>query len=120
MSKYMMATKAVLGLVAAVALANATATAPRAAKPTHQPNFVFIISDDQDLRLGSMDHLPKVRKHLVEQGTTFSKHYCTVAQCCPSRVSLLTGRAAHNTNVTDVIEPYGQCGRPQYTSERSS
>lgn len=103
-----MATKAFLGLFGAVALAGATATTdPRPARPTQQPNFIFIITDDQDLRLGSLDHQPKVRKHLIEQGTTFSKHYCTVAICCPSRVSLLTGRAAHNTNVTDVKEPYG-------------
>lgn len=100
-----MATKLVLSLAGAIALASATATAP---KPTHQPNFIFIITDDQDVRMGSLDHQPKVRKHLIEQGTTFSKHYCTISICCPSRVSLLTGRAAHNTNVTAVGGPYGQ------------
>jgi N-acetylglucosamine-6-sulfatase len=75
--------------------------------PKPQPNFIFIITDDQDLRLGSLDYQPLVKKHFVEQGLTFEKHYCTVSQCCPSRVSLLTGRAAHNTNVTDVVAPYG-------------
>ncbi|KAI8629350.1 arylsulfatase precursor [Xylariaceae sp. FL1651] len=71
------------------------------------PNFIFIITDDQDLHLNSLDYQPAVQRYFAEQGTFFSKHYCTVALCCPSRVSLLTGRAAHNTNVTNVSPPYG-------------
>lgn len=72
-----------------------------------KPNFVFIITDDQDLHLSSLDYMPLVQKHLGEQGTFYKRHYCTIAICCPSRVSLLTGKAAHNTNVTDVAPPYG-------------
>ncbi|ETS83504.1 hypothetical protein PFICI_05380 [Pestalotiopsis fici W106-1] len=72
-----------------------------------KPNFVFIMTDDQDLHLSSLDHMPLVQKYLADEGTIFNKHFCTVSLCCPSRVSLLTGRAAHNTNVTDVSLPYG-------------
>ncbi|ORY55835.1 arylsulfatase precursor [Pseudomassariella vexata] len=72
-----------------------------------KPNFVFIMTDDQDLHLSSLDYQPLIKKHLTDEGTTFNKHYCTVSLCCPSRVSLLTGKAAHNTNVTDVALPYG-------------
>ncbi|KAI1339645.1 arylsulfatase precursor [Xylariaceae sp. FL0016] len=82
---------------------------------TTKPNFIFIITDDQDLHLGSLDYQPAVKKHFAEQGTFFSKHFCTIAICCPSRVSLLTGRAAHNTNVTDVSAPYG--GYTKFISE---
>ncbi|KAK8077180.1 arylsulfatase precursor [Apiospora saccharicola] len=85
------------------------------AKAKTKPNFIFIITDDQDLRLGSLEYQPMVQKHLADQGTTFSKHHCTISICCPSRVSLLTGRAAHNTNVTDVAMPYG--GYPKFASE---
>lgn len=67
-----------------------------------KPNFIFIMTDDQDLHLNSLDYQPAVQKQFVQKGTWFKKHFCTVALCCPSRVSLLTGRAAHNTNVTDV------------------
>jgi hypothetical protein len=72
-----------------------------------KPNFVFIITDDQDLHLNSLAYQPSVQKHFAEEGTWLKKHYCTIAICCPSRVSFLTGKAAHNTNVTDVVAPYG-------------
>lgn len=79
-----------------------------ATKHVSKPNFVFIITDDQDLLLDSVKHQPSLQKHFAQEGTWFKKHYCTIALCCPSRVSLLTGKAAHNTNVTDVAAPYGK------------
>ncbi|KAF2704668.1 Arylsulphatase [Pleomassaria siparia CBS 279.74] len=80
-----------------------------------RPNVVFILTDDQDLHMQSLDYLPLIKKHLLDQGTFYRKHFCTVAICCPSRVSLLTGKAAHNTNVTDVNPPYG--GYPKFVSQ---
>jgi hypothetical protein len=71
------------------------------------PNVVFILTDDQDLHMNSLDYLPYVKKHLLDKGTFYKKHFCTTALCCPSRVTLWTGKAAHNTNVTDVNPPYG-------------
>jgi arylsulfatase A-like enzyme len=73
-----------------------------------KPNIVFIITDDQDLHLRSLDYLPYIKKHLIDQGLLYKRHYCTTALCCPSRVSLWTGKQAHNTNVTDVSPPYGK------------
>lgn len=75
---------------------------------SRRPNIVFILTDDQDLHMNSLDYLPHINKHLTEQGTLFKKHFCTTAICCPSRVTLWTGKAAHNTNVTDVSPPYGK------------
>ncbi|ORY65763.1 arylsulfatase [Pseudomassariella vexata] len=80
-----------------------------------QPNIVFILTDDQDLQMQSMDYLPLIKKHLRDQGTFYKRHFCTTALCCPSRVSLWTGKAAHNTNVTDVNPPYG--GYPKFVSQ---
>lgn len=45
-----------------------------------KPNFVLIMTDDQDKLLKSVDYQPAVQKHFVEQGITFEKHYCTMAQ----------------------------------------
>ncbi|OAQ60601.1 arylsulfatase [Pochonia chlamydosporia 170] len=80
-----------------------------------QPNFVFIMTDDQDLHLNSLDYQQIVQNQLIQKGTIFKKHYCTISICCPSRVSLLTGKAAHNTNVTDVKAPHG--GYPKFISQ---
>jgi N-acetylglucosamine-6-sulfatase len=87
---------ALLGLstLASASVVNSTGNSTQS-----RPNFVFIMTDDQDLHLSSLDHMPLLQKYLVDEGTTFNKHFCSVSLCCPSRVSLLTGRAAHNTSV---------------------
>lgn len=79
------------------------------------PNVLVIMSDDQDMLLDSMSAMPNVKSLLGDEGVTYQKHYCTVAWCCPSRVNFLTGRAAHNTNVTSTTPPYG--GWPKFTEE---
>jgi arylsulfatase A-like enzyme len=73
-----------------------------------RPNILFILTDDQDLHMNSLDYMPLVKKHLLDQGTLYKRHYTTTAVCCPARVSIFTGKAAHNTNVTDLTPPYGK------------
>jgi len=72
-----------------------------------KPNIVFILTDDQDLHMNSLDYTPLINQHLTKRGTLYKRHFCTTAVCCPSRVSLWTGKQAHNTNVTDVNPPHG-------------
>ncbi|KAN0074174.1 Alkaline-phosphatase-like, core domain containing protein [Elaphomyces granulatus] len=79
------------------------------------PNIVFILTDDQDLQLDSLSYMPSTIKHLQKKGTFYRNHFVTTALCCPSRVSLWTGRYAHNTNVTDVSPPYG--GYPKFVQQ---
>lgn len=86
---------------------------------TRPKNIVFILSDDQDLAMDSVSYMPLLHKHLAEQGTTFTNHFTTTAVCCPSRVSLWTGKQPHNTNVTDVNPPYGTSS-PLPASARAS
>ncbi|KAH7102219.1 putative arylsulfatase [Auriculariales sp. MPI-PUGE-AT-0066] len=76
-----------------------------------KPNFVFILADDQDYELGSLDYMPLLKQHIAQQGTAFDRHHVTTAQCCPSRATLWTGKATHNTNVTDVELPNGGYGK---------
>lgn len=113
---------AVLALVASLSTAAQVrqdeVSIPRINRGTNhpsRPNIVFILSDDQDVHLNSLDYMPHLKQHLLDQGTFFSRHYCTIALCCPSRVNLWTGRAGHNTNVTDVSPPYG--GYPKFISQ---
>jgi len=84
----------------------------RHSSSTSRPNIVFILTDDQDLHMNSLDYVPLIKKHLIDQGTRYTKHFCTTAICCPARVSILTGKLAHNTNVTDIAPPYGRLPPP--------
>lgn len=76
-----------------------------AASASVKPNIVFLLSDDQDRKLGSMDFMETLQNEMIAKGLEASNHFTTSAQCCPSRVTLLRGQAAHNTNVTHVFSP---------------
>jgi hypothetical protein len=76
-------------------------------KSSKRSNIVFILTDDQDLHMNSLEYMPHTQKLIADQGTTFSNHFCTTALCCPSRVTIWTGLSTHNTNVTDVNPPHG-------------
>lgn len=80
-----------------------------------RPNIIFILTDDQDTHLNSLQYMPHVKRHLLDEGTYFRKHYCTTAVCCPSRATLWTGKQSHNTNITDVSPPYG--GYPKFVEQ---
>ncbi|KAM0813083.1 putative Sulfatase N-terminal domain-containing protein [Seiridium cardinale] len=85
-----------------------------------QPNIVIIFPDDQDLHLGSTEYQPILQREFMAKGTAFTNHYCTVAQCCPSRASLLRGQAAHNTNITYVSSPGGNYDKWRTAAENDN
>ena len=90
-----MAVKAYIWLAEAILLLIACVTAKR-------PNIVFIISDDQDVRLGSLNYMQHVQSDIIGAGLDVKNHFGTVALCCPARATLFRGQAAHNTNITHV------------------
>lgn len=105
-----------LSYVSVLLLATVTGTRgpglmPRGNNSTKQPNILFVLTDDQDLHMDSLSYMPLLQKYIIDQGTTYTQHYCTVSLCCPSRVSMWTGKAAHNTNVTSLSPPYGKTRR---------
>ncbi|XP_064214399.1 N-acetylglucosamine-6-sulfatase isoform X2 [Tribolium castaneum] len=55
------------------------------------PNFVFVLTDDQDLTLRSLDFLNQTVKLVANQGLTFTNFYVNSPICCPSRSTILTG-----------------------------
>lgn len=69
-----------------------------------QPNFIFILTDDQDNTLGrdgysaegSLEIMPKLREHLAGEGASFSHFYVNTPICCPSRTEFFSGRYYHN------------------------
>ncbi|KAF5005111.1 hypothetical protein FDECE_8431 [Fusarium decemcellulare] len=86
------------------------------AEASHKPpNIVFILTDDQDLQMDSLSYMPLLDKYIRQKGTFYARHYCTTAICCPARASILTGKMAHNHNVTDTAAPFG--GYPRVIAE---
>ncbi|TEA13853.1 Arylsulfatase [Colletotrichum sidae] len=119
---------AAISLAALLLSDNAAATLGEAQAPldgsdqgavssSSRPNIVFVLTDDQDLHMNSLDYIPLIQKRLIDEGTLYKKHFCTTAVCCPSRASLWTGKLAHNTNVTDLNPPYAGMFKSKLTTD---
>jgi arylsulfatase A-like enzyme len=61
--------------------------------------------------------MPNTLRLIAGRGETFSRYYVSYSLCCPSRVTLLTGRYAHNHNVRGNVPPNG--GYPGFASRSS-
>ena len=64
-----------------------------------QPNFVFVLTDDQDLASFNRETMPNTFRLLVDRGTTFANHFDATPLCCPSRAALQSGQYGHNNGV---------------------
>lgn len=73
-----------------------------------KPNIVFILTNNQDIELDSLDYMPLIHKYLINKGTLFKRYYYIIAICYLSRVTLWTSKNIYNTNVTDIFPPYSQ------------
>lgn len=70
---------------------------PNASLTTDQrPNFVIILTDDQDVVLEGMQHMRHTKELLAQKGVTFANAFVASPLCCPSRSSILTGQYVHN------------------------
>ena len=54
--------------------------------------------------------MPKVKKLLAKQGTTFADAVDDFPLCCPARATFITGQYAHNHGVGGNFWPYGWYG----------
>jgi len=89
---------------------------PQLPPASERPSFVVIQTDDQTLD-GLYDlvyapgtptsPMPNTLELIAGQGVTLSRYYIPYPLCCPSRVSLLTGRYAHSHNVRGNVQPNG-------------
>jgi N-acetylglucosamine-6-sulfatase len=71
---------------------------PASAEPSSMrpPNILLLLTDDQDLVVGGMAHMPKLERLLKGRGVTFENGFVHTPICCPSRSSILSGRYLHN------------------------
>jgi N-acetylglucosamine-6-sulfatase len=90
----------------------------KAAEPSalQKPSFVVVQVDDAtldqlyaSLNVGGVEvqAMPYTQALIAGRGITFNRYYVPYPLCCPSRVSLLTGRYAHNHNVRGNVPPNG-------------
>ena len=74
-------------------------------RPTVRPNIIFILSDDEDVKIHA--HMPKTRALLENHGTAFDNFFVTYSFCCPSRATILRGQYPHNTQIEGIQLPTG-------------
>jgi N-acetylglucosamine-6-sulfatase len=114
----LVAAAALLALLACLVFAGRSADSAGAAQQSavQKPSFVVIQTDDEtldqlyaSLNIGGIDvqAMPYTLSLLAGRGITFSRYYVPYPLCCPSRVSLLTGRYSHNNNVRGNVPPNG-------------
>ena len=96
--------------VLALAAWHGSAASSAAAKP----NVLFLLTDDQDIMLGSMDAdgpMQKARKLIIDQGAYFNNGFAATPMCGPSRAEIQTGRYMHNIGVFD-----NRCGGVEFVA----
>lgn len=87
------------------------ATGQSSGKGDPKLNFLVVVTDDQTLE--QMRALPKTERLIGRKGgTVFEQAVVTTPQCCPSRVSYLTGQYAHNTGVLSNKHGYSALEEP--------
>ncbi len=114
---------ALLALLCVLSLGVSQAAAATEEEPPLDPNperpsFVVIQTDDQTLDglyatfkaypgAPELRAMPNTLDLIAKKGETFNRYYVSYPLCCPSRVSLMTGRYAHNTGVKGNVQPNG-------------
>jgi N-acetylglucosamine-6-sulfatase len=111
----LIAVYALVGLAAACALSGCFPSAEgkqpeESADEPKPPNVVLILTDDLasgDINPHTLEHMPNLRKLLVQKGTTFENSFVTNSLCCPSRATILRGQYTHNHQILHNEPPLG-------------
>jgi arylsulfatase A-like enzyme len=72
-----------------------------------RPNIIFVLTDDLDRNLGTLDQVPRLKEMLAGQGVTFPNMFVTESLCCPSRSSIQRSQFVHNHQVLGNRPPGG-------------
>ncbi len=118
----------VFALVVAICLAAGQSAYAAERRASERPSFVVLQTDDQTLDQlyaaftpvsgVTLQAMPNTLELIADKGVTFNRYYVSSSLCSPSRVSLLTGRYAHNHHVDGVVPPEG--GYPGFSVRNAS
>ncbi len=70
-----------------------------------RPSFLVVNLDDT--RFDGIDQMPELRRRVLDRGVGFENAFAPSPTCCPSRVSLFTGRYALHHGTRHVLGPFG-------------
>lgn len=85
-----------------------------------RPNILFIITDDLDAKLSTINYMPHLQELLISQGLSLEDFMISTPVCCPSRASFLRGQYVHNHQVLTNSTPLGGFEKFYSLQEESS
>lgn len=74
---------------------------------TNRPNILFILVDDLDAKLGTIQYMPHLQQLLISQGLSLDDFVIDTPVCCPSRSTFLRGQYTHDHQVFTNAVPQG-------------
>jgi len=87
---------------------------------SNRPNILFILTDDLDAKLGTINYMPHLQELLTSQGISLDNFMIDTAVCCASRASFLRGQYTHNHQVLTNSPPLGGFQKFYSLQEESS
>ncbi len=86
----------------------------------NRPNILFILTDDLDSRLGTINYMQNLQDLIVSRGTSLQDYFVTSPVCCPSRATTLRGQYTHNHGVYNNYAPDGGFEKFNLSKEEES
>ncbi len=72
-----------------------------------RPNIVFILVDDLDAKLNTIDYMKNLQELMIARGTSMDDFLVSTPVCCPSRTTILRGQYTHSHQVYHNTLPEG-------------
>jgi arylsulfatase A-like enzyme len=86
-----------------VLAASGGACSPGVGGGSSRPNIILFITDDQTVGTVRRDTMPSTWRWMWQGGRTYPNFSISDPLCCPSRMTIMAGRYAHNTGVIDNL-----------------